>query len=113
MAIGAMNSLFFARDVPFVEPFSSIAELPKGQRECIQEIVQSVLSFGPPPPSASRQEALVALRASPCGYEEPSMGVGEVVSLVLEQLSLPTGRVAGVDLEKSLDEPLKEMVCIL
>ena len=38
------------------------------------------------------------------------MGVGKVVSLVLEQLSLPTGRVAGVDLEKSLDEPLKEMV---
>jgi hypothetical protein len=30
MAIGAMNSLFFGRDVPFVEPFSSIAELPKG-----------------------------------------------------------------------------------
>ena len=110
MAIDAMNSLFYGKRVPQGGEVASLSELPLGQRECLKSLVQRVSAFGPPPPAASRSRALQALRASSGGYCEPEAGVGDVVSMELSQLSLPTGLVAGVPLESSLEEPLKEMV---
>ena len=110
MAIHALNSLFFGRVCPEAGEIGNLSSLPLCQRECIRGLVQRIQAFGAPPSTASRQGALAVLRAASNGYQEPEAGVGEVVDFVLDQLSLPSGRVAGVDLESSLDGPLQTMV---
>ena len=70
----------------------NINSLPLAQRKCIQDLKIKIEAFGACPPSAS-------------GYEEPIAGVGEVTDMVLDRLSLPSGRVAGVNLEDSLEGP--------
>eukprot|EP00438_Fugacium_kawagutii_P025119 Skav230792 [mRNA] locus=scaffold312:103074:108500:+ [translate_table: standard] len=110
MAIDAMNSLYYGKELPTVNEVDDLSSLSMGQRECVRSIVQKVAAFGAPPLSASRQGALKALRATSGGYVEPEAGVGDVVDLDLSCLSLPAGQVAGVVLGDSLEEPLAEMV---
>ena len=111
MAILALNSMFFGGEGGgFQKTVSDVSSLPLCQRETIRSLVKDVQSFGAPPPSASRSGALVALRASSSGFGEPEAGVGDVVGIRLDRLSLPSGRVAGVDLGESLEDPLRTMV---
>jgi len=111
MAIHALNSLYFGGNLAEKSEVDNTMSLPLCQRECIKSLVQCIAAFGSPPAGASRRGALSALRASSSGYEEPLAGVGEVCNMELERLSLPSGQVAGVDLQSSLEGPLQEMLC--
>ena len=110
LAIQALNSLYFGSSVPKVEEVHDLSSLPMAQRLCIQDIVKKVSAFGACPTTASSSGALQALRVAGGGYQEPEADVGEVTNMVLELLSLPNGNVAGVDLDNSLEGPLKDMV---
>ena len=111
MAITSLNSLFFGGGKR-VKNWSTgdLANLPICQRDSLRSIVQSIRAFGAPPPGASSSGALQALRTVSDGYSEPEIGVGAVCSMALDQLSLPSGAVAGVDLKSVLEEPLKSIV---
>ncbi|CAE7265927.1 AMY1.1 [Symbiodinium sp. CCMP2592] len=111
LAISALNSLFFGGEgrVP-CNRVTSMDHLPLAQFEAVKGLVQRIRNFGAPPPSASRQGALAALRAPASGYVTPEAGVGEVVDMKLEALSLPSGLVAGVDLSTQLPTTLRDMV---
>lgn len=112
LAISSLNSLFYGGGEHYKHwSTGSLAELPINQRESLVSIQQCVKAFGAPPPEACRSGALQALRTVSDGYSDPDPGVGAVCDMVLDQLSLPSGKVAGVDLASSLDEPLRSMVC--
>ena len=68
------------------------------QQDVLRRLVRQVKDFGAPPSGKSSQEALMALRAAASGYLEPEAGVGDVVSMCLESLSLPTCQVGGLAL---------------
>ena len=55
-------------------------------------------------------ESLSALRVASLSYTEPEPGVGNVVNMDLQKLSLPSGGVAGVPLADHLEGPVKNMV---
>ena len=109
-AIKSMNSLYFGRSWDCDRMVSNFDVLPLCQQECLRDLVRKVRAVGPMPPGASRQGALQALRAPSSGYVEPAAGVGEVTSMKLDHLSLPSGSVAGVNLVETLEEPLKTLV---
>lgn len=109
-AIFSLNSLYFGGHSFNRQTVDDISVLPQSQRECIADLVKRASAFGAMPADASCQGALKALRASSGGYEEPEAGVGDVTPLSIDRLSLPSGKVAGVDLVDSLAEPLKTMV---
>ena len=112
LAISSLNSLFYGGGEHYKHwSTGELAELPMNQRESLVSIRQCVKAFGAPPPEARRSGALQALRTVSDGYSDPDPGVGAVCDMVLNQLSLPSGKVAGVDLASSLDEPLRSMVC--
>ena len=111
-AIRALNSLFFGGEKHYpVRTVSSLEALPLCQREAIKGIVEKVKEFGKPPPDASSQGALNALRAPASGYCVPEAGVGDVVSMKLDSLSLPSGTIAGVDLAAEFQGHFREMLC--
>lgn len=111
-AISALNSLYLGDasgdHVHYVEDLGC---LPLLQQEALRGIIRKVNAFGGPPPEACCSGALKALRAACDGYVEPEAGVGVVVPINLQKLSLPSGNVAGVDLSAVLEEPLLSMVC--
>lgn len=109
MAITSLNSLFFGKSGITGGEVSNISSLPLCQRLCIKDLLSAVESFGAKPANASHSGALQALRV-PGGSYELEAGVGEVTDMILERLSLPSGLVAGVNLEDALGEPLKQMV---
>ena len=109
-AIFSLNSLYMGRHWDEGRCIAKLAELPLSQQECIRDLIRRVDAFGPMPSGASRRGALEALRAPCNGYSEPIAGVGEVANMNLELLSLPSGRVAGVNLSSALEQPLKDMV---
>ena len=109
-AIDSLNSMYFGKEVHDPGTVADFGLLPTSQRNCLKDIVQKVKYLGKPPSCMSSSGALEALRAAACGYSEPQAGVGDVVPMVLEELSLPTQGVAGVDLAASLEEPLKSQV---
>ena len=109
MAITSLNSLFFGKSGITGGEVSNISSLPLCQRLCIKDLISAVVSFGAKPANASHSGALQALRV-PGGSYELEAGVGEVTDMILERLSLPSGLVAGVNLEESLGEPLRQMV---
>lgn len=112
MAITSLNSLFFGGGKRFKSwSTGDMANLPNCQRDSLRSIVQSIRAFGTPPAGASSSGALQALRTVSNGYSEPEIGVGAVCNMALNQLSLPSGAVAGVDLSSALEEPLRSIVC--
>ena len=102
--------MYFGKEVHDPGTVADFGLLPTSQRNCLKDIVQKVKYLGKPPSCMSSSGALEALRAAACGYSEPQAGVGDVVPMVLEELSLPTQGVAGVDLAAALEEPLKSQV---
>ena len=109
-AISSLNSLYFGRQWDGGRTTAKLDDLPLAQKDCVRDLIRRVGAFGPMPSGASRQGALQALRAPSSGYIEPIAGVGEVTGMKLDLLSLPSGRVAGVNLSESLEQPLKDMV---
>lgn len=109
-AIDSLKSMYFGKEVHDPGTVADFGLLPTSQRNCLKDIVQKVKYLGKPPSCMSSSGALEALRAAACGYSEPQAGVGDVVPMVLEELSLPTQGVAGVDLAASLEEPLRSQV---
>ena len=59
---------------------------------------------------ASHSEAVCALRVASSSYQEPTAGVGDVVSMDLGLLSLPSLSGKGVDLEANLKGPEGDML---
>lgn len=110
MAIRSLNSLFFGGDWSNEVVVGGLQSLPLAQRLCIRDLIKKVSAFGSCPTGASSSEALKALRVAGNGYEEPLAGVGAVVDMKLDCLSLPTSSVAGVVLEDALEGPLKKLV---
>eukprot|EP00438_Fugacium_kawagutii_P032905 Skav229623 [mRNA] locus=scaffold1753:167277:170273:- [translate_table: standard] len=72
--------------------------------------MQAVKRLGPVPGDARCSGALQALRAAGSSYEEPIAGVGDVVPMVIDHMSLPSGKVAGVSLREQVGDDLKDMV---
>lgn len=110
MAMRSLNSLFFGGDWSNEVVVDDLQSLPLAQRLCIRDLIKKVSAFGSCPTGASSSEALKALRVAGNGYEEPLAGVGAVVDMKLDRLSLPTSSVAGVVLEDALDGPLQKLV---
>lgn len=110
-SVDALNSLFFGGKGPsHRSSVSSIDSLPLNQRAALGDIIESVKKLGPNVTGATGSEALEALRAAPSGYESLGEGVGDVVPLNLDHLSLPDGNLSGVDLLGALDVNVREVV---
>ena len=107
-AISALNSMFFGAGTNRLRNES--CTLNDGQRHAQRLVVQQVKRLGPPPEDASGPGAICALRAASSSYVEPEPGTGDVVSMALPRLSLPSGKVAGVDLASGLQGHTKVMV---
>ena len=111
LAVAALNSMFFGLGKHYARrEVDDLRALPSCQREVMNRILKDVTDIGAPPDNACRMGALQALRAVSSSYVEPEPGVGSVVSMSLDQLSLPSGKVASVCLTDHLDENLKSMV---
>lgn len=99
LAIQSLNSMFFgARRVGGSEWVDSLSHLPLVQQDCMKHIIRRVKQLGPPPSDARCQGAFAALRTAGSSYMDFSPGVGDVVGMKLNELSLPSGSVAGVSL---------------
>eukprot|EP00435_Cladocopium_sp_Y103_P055837 s653_g18.t1 len=111
-AITALNSLFFGSEhwgKPTV--VKDLADLPLCQSDCLKNILNRVRQLGSPAEDACCQGALQALRTAGNSYDEPEPGVGSVVAMQMERLSLPSGKVAGVSLADHLSGSVRDMVC--
>ena len=109
-AILALNSLYFGRGGPPSQvKVDNVEGLPLLQKDAIQMIRKHVKRLGPPG-HASCSGALAALRVASSAYAEAEPSVGEVVGMDLKALSLPSGNVAGVDLDRSLGGSLHDVV---
>ena len=109
MAISSLNSMWFGSGKSFkISTVDQLEDLPLVQRDAIKGIIKKVKLMGPPPDNASRLCALRAAEAS--AYHEPELGVGAVVDMELNKLSLAKGATAGVDLADRLNGPVKNMV---
>eukprot|EP00438_Fugacium_kawagutii_P033140 Skav227543 [mRNA] locus=scaffold2241:169914:174596:- [translate_table: standard] len=109
-AIESLNLLYcggenFKRST--VEDWSSLRLC---QREVLSHLIAVVKDAGPPPAGACGPEALRALRVASNTYTSVEAGVGIPVSMRLDQLSLPDGKVAGVDLLEALPKPVMGLV---
>ncbi|CAE7218022.1 unnamed protein product, partial [Symbiodinium necroappetens] len=110
-AISALNSLFFGGGLGRARSTGSAGVCGNEAQASARELViQQVKRLGPPPPDASGPGAICALRAASSSYVEPEPGTGEVVPMVLDRLSLPSGKVAGVDLASALEGHTRKMV---
>ena len=110
-AISALNSLYYGRD-DVMEPFdvSDLRSLPLIQRDALLHVLQAVKAAGKPPPGLCHTEALKALRVPGSSYQEATAGVGDVVEMDLNLLSIPSLAGRGVDLGSSLEGDIGEMV---
>ena len=111
LGISALNSLYFGEKFDGVPHYvDELARLPLIQRDCIQNIREMVELLGPPPPDACCQGALAALRAASSSSQSPEPGVGEVVAMSIPKLSLPAGKVAGVNTAGHLEGAVGEVL---
>ena len=99
-AISALNSMFFGGGSGRLPEDASGACADNEGQQSAQRLV--VKRLGPPPEDASGPGAICALRAASSSYIEPEPGTGDVVPMALQRLSLPSGKVAGVDLAGEL-----------
>lgn len=110
LAISALNSLYFGHSCGGGQSVHSLDSLPLVQQDCIRNILRAVRQLGPVPEDACCSGALQALRTAGSSYSEPVAGVGDVVPMQLGHMSLPSGKVAGVDLHEHLDDKLRDVV---
>ena len=109
-AIRALNSLFSGRDfLADVGVVSDLSEYSQFQKLAVLDIIAAVKKLGALP-NACGSEALQTLRVASSGYGDSDPGVGEVVPLSCDDLSLPPSGVAGVCLLDALEPPLREVV---
>ena len=103
--VAGLNSMYFgggSRVLP--TPVSSLTELEMAsQREALAHIIQRVHSAGKPPHGFGYSGALQALRVTSSPYGDSMTGVGEVVSMCLDALSVPDMNVKGVPITELLD----------
>eukprot|EP00435_Cladocopium_sp_Y103_P017954 s440_g4.t1 len=110
-ALDSLNSLFFGGANNFVPPRPKpVAELRLSQRLALSDVMMAVKGLGAPPDACLDSGAQKVLRVAASAYCEPEVGVGDVVPLCFDSLSLPSSGSAGVELCEALDEPLQEMV---
>ena len=110
-ALLALNSLYFGGNK--ILPTASIEELsslPLCQQDVIKSVIKRVRELGCPPVDACCSGALSALRVPSGSYSDMDPGVGDVVPMRLDQLSLPTGNVAGVNINEHLSGSSSEVV---
>ena len=103
-AITSLNLLFsggFETGNEFV--VLALEQMPLAQREAIKQIIARVKQAGGPPKDASLAGALQALRVAYSPYGGDQVGVGEVVPMKLEQLSVPGQGLTGVEVQSLLD----------
>ena len=111
MAINALNSMFFGTGrVGGVSNVESLSTLPLVQQDFLKNIIKRVKQLGPPPSDAHCQGAFAALQTAGSSYMDFTPGIGEVVNMKLNELSLPAGKVTGVSLSDKLTGPVKQMV---
>eukprot|EP00435_Cladocopium_sp_Y103_P062452 s598_g24.t1 len=111
LAVLALNSLWFGKGAAYKPQYvSDLNSLPLAQQESLKNILDKVKLLGSTPDPASRRGAIDALRTAGSSYMEPEPGVGDVVPMVMDQLSLPKGNVSGVSLLDNLDGDAKHMV---
>lgn len=111
LAIDALNSLFFGgKNRGQYRTVQDLSDARVCQRDCLLNIIEAVHHLGPPPSTASGSGALKVLRAASSTYLMAEPGVGDTVPMSLPLLSLPDGRVAGVDLLECIDDPLRGIV---
>lgn len=111
MALRALNSMYFGEKATMrAKSVDDLSGLPLVQRDCILNVQKHVKLLGPPPMDARCQGAFAALRAASSSYHDIEPGVGDVVEMDIKQLSLPSGKVAGVCLGQNLCGAVKEMV---
>ena len=82
---------------------SDLGVLPEVQRLAITHVLKRVKEFGPPPLHVSTAGALEALRIAYSPYGGDSVGVGDVVPMNLDQLSIPGMEGDGVDIANKLE----------
>ncbi len=110
MAVDALNSLYFGDHLGSRQwVVSDWDGLPLCQRLALQDVQSAVEKLGDPT-IASGPGALSTLRAASSSYQDEGAGVGELVPLAFDDLSLPSGGIAGVNLLEALDEPLRGVV---
>ena len=110
-ALLALNSLYFGGNK--ILPTASIEELsslPLCQQDVIKSVIKRVRELGCPPVDACCSGALSALRVPSGSYSDMDPGVGDVVPMRLDQLSLPTGNVAGVNINEHLSGSSSKVV---
>ncbi|CAE7708857.1 AMY1.1 [Symbiodinium sp. CCMP2592] len=103
-AITSLN-LLFSGGFETGNEFHALAleDMPLAQRGAVKQIIARVKQAGAPPKDASTAGALQALRVAYSRYGGDQVGVGDVVPMKLDQLSIPGHGLTGVDIQNLLD----------
>ena len=104
LAVSALNSLYLGYDpgvVQSIQP-ADINSLCLGQAETMNYLMKRVREAGGPPVASSRARALSALRVACSPYQVGGAGVGDVVPMVLDSLSVPVMGADGLHVDKVL-----------
>ena len=109
-AVDALNSLFFGgmTHCPKRDAVGDISELGLNQRLAMTDLIAAVKRLGAPP--AGNSGALKALRVAASSYFTPEVGVGDVVAMQFDRLSLPSDGTAGVDLVAAIEPSIRDVV---
>ena len=105
LAVEALNSMYFGREhyvAPM--PIRAVKELNhQSQRDTMEHLISRVHAAGAPPLHLSHSGAINALRVASSPYGDALSGVGEVVLMNLELLSIPEVGVDGVPIQDLLE----------
>lgn len=103
-AVTALNSIYFGggsfKRVPAIRTLKEVLHL--GQRQTLERLIDRVHQAGPPSVHVSHSGAMNALRVASSPYGDVMSGIGEVVPMNLDQLSIPED-VEGVAIQDLLD----------
>lgn len=110
LAVDSLNSLFFGgmTHCPKRDAVGDLGELNLNQRLAMTDLIAAVKRLGAPP--ARDSGALKALRVAASSYFSPEVGVGDVVAMQFDRLSLPSDGTAGVDLMAAIEPSIRDVV---
>eukprot|EP00435_Cladocopium_sp_Y103_P070321 s689_g35.t1 len=101
--VDALNSFYLGKDNPDVQTVTSLEELTMGQQFAWRHILKRVKMAGFPLKGACYSGALQALRVASSPYSGGDLsGVGDVVNMDLDVMSLPVMGRSGVSVEEVL-----------